>query len=355
MDLPQLNAPVGPETLGHCFACGENNPIGLKLKPRYDGEKVTAVFTPTVDHQGWFNITHGGILYTLLDEVTAYSVLCGGYSFGVTAKSSVRFKSPAATDVELLASAWVTKATSRLIETHGQLQNPDGTIVAEVESSFLLGQRCTKAFIWDMDGVIVDSGEPHFQSWHEAFAMRGVSYTREHFHDFFGTRDDLIIKRMLGDVSAEDIREIEDWKEARYRELVNGNVKVLPGVMPLLKVMKSRGFKVALGTSAPLENVHAVAADIGLDEYFDAVVHGREVGEGKPSPEIYLTAAERLGADPADCIVFEDSPHGVEAARKAGMKCVAITNSHPAEELSAATRVVDSLEEIDLIQLIRWV
>ena len=355
MELPQLNAPVGEATLGHCFGCGELNPIGLQLKPRYDGERVTATFTPTIDHEGWFKITHGGILYTLLDEITAYSVLCGGYSFGVTAKSSIRFRNPAPTGVKLLDSAWVVKATSRLIETKGMLEAPDGTVIAELESSFLLGQRCNKAFIWDMDGVIVDSGEPHFQSWQEAFARRGVSYTRELFHEFFGTRDDLIIKRMLGGVSAEDIRQIEDEKEARYRELVDGNVKILPGVMPLLKVMKSSGFKVALGTSAPLENVHAVAADIGLDEYFAAVVHGREVSEGKPSPEIYLTAAERLGVDPADCIVFEDSPHGVEAARQAGMKCVAVTNSHPAEQLATATRVVQSLEEIDLIQLIRFI
>jgi len=354
MNLPQLNAPVSEDTLGHCFACGEDNPIGLKLKPRYDGEKVTALFTPTTDHQGWFNITHGGILYTILDEVTAYSTLCAGFSFGVTAKSSVRFRNPASTGVEILASAWITKSTSRLVETRGMLTNPDGTVVAEVESSFIPGRRCSQAFIWDMDGVIIDSGEPHYQSWHEAFAMHGVSYTREHFHEFFGTRDDLIIKRMLVDVSAEEIREIEDWKEARYRELVNGNVKVLPGVMSLLKVMKSGGFKIGLGTSAPIENVHAVAADIGLDEYFSVVVHGREVSEGKPSPEIYLTAARRMGVDPADCIVFEDSPHGVEAAIQAGMKCVAVTNSHPAKELSRATRVVDSLEEMDLIQLIRW-
>jgi len=254
----------------------------------------------------------------------------------------------------MLASAWVTKATSRLVETSGALTYPDGTVLAEIESSFIPGRRCSQAFIWDMDGVIVDSGEPHYQSWHEAFARRGVSYTRELFREFFGTRDDLIIKKMLGDVSAEDIRQIEDEKEARYRELAAGNVKILPGVTPLLKVMKKGGFKVALGTSAPLENVNAIAADIGLNEYFDAVVHGREVKEGKPSPEIYETAARRLGVDPADCIVFEDSPHGVEAARQAGMKCVAVTNSHRAEELSAATRVVQSLEEMDLIQLIRW-
>ena len=74
MELPQLNAPVGEATLGHCFGCGELNPIGLQLKPRYDGERVTATFTPTIDHEGWFKITHGGILYTLLDEITAYSV-----------------------------------------------------------------------------------------------------------------------------------------------------------------------------------------------------------------------------------------------------------------------------------------
>ena len=355
MELPQLNVPAGQQSLGHCFGCGEDNPIGLHLRPRYDGEEVTATFTPGVDHQGWHSVTHGGIVYSILDEITAYTVLCAGYSFGVTAKSTIRFKRMSPTDARLTARARALKVTPRLIQTHGQLELDDGSVVAEVESLFIPGERFSRAFLWDMDGVIVDSAAPHYQSWREAFAARGADFTEEQFRFFFGTRDDYIIERILGVRPASEVQAITEEKERRYRDLIRGGVRVFPGVVPLLKAMKKSGFRIALGTSAPMENVEAVASQLHLHDYLDAVVCGADVRQSKPDPEIYLLAAARLGAAPADCIVFEDSPHGVEAARRGGMKCVAITNSHAPDALIAATRVVDSLEEIDLVQLIRWI
>src|SRR4030042_249329 len=108
MKIPKLDVEY---TAGLCFACGEKNPIGLKLKPVYDGEKVTAEFTGGEFHQGWNKIVHGGIVYTLLDEVTAYAILCYGIDFGVTAKSEIRFKELAPIGVPIQASAWVTKLT----------------------------------------------------------------------------------------------------------------------------------------------------------------------------------------------------------------------------------------------------
>jgi beta-phosphoglucomutase family hydrolase len=354
MELPHLDIPTEEQPLGHCFGCGELNPIGLHLKPVYDGEKLTASFTPGVNHQGWHNVTHGGILYSVLDEITAYAVLCSGFSFGVTARSAIRFRKTSATDAPLTATAWTTKVTSRLIDVHGQLTTAEGDVIAEVESSFIPGGRYQLAFLWDMDGVLVDSAAPHYESWREVFAARDVSYTETQFKAFFGTRDDYIIRRLMGPLPDSVVEEIADEKERRYRELIQGKVRVFPGVIPLLKVMKKGGFKIALGTSAPMENVEAVATQMGLHEYFDAVVSGEDVTEGKPSPEIYLSAAAKVGARPDRCVVFEDSPQGVESAKRAGMKCVAITNSHPAEALKAADRVVESLEQMDLIQLIRW-
>jgi len=354
MELPHLAIPTEEQPLGYCFGCGELNPIGLHLRPVYDGEKLTAYFTPGTNHQGWHNVTHGGIIYSVLDEVTAYVVLCSGFSFGVTARSAVRFRKSSATDVPLRATAWATKVTSRLIEVHGELSTLEGEAVAEVESSFIPGPRYEQAFLWDMDGVIIDSAAPHYESWREAFAARGSVYTEAQFRSFFGTRDDYIIRRVLGPLPARETEEIADDKERRYRELIRGKARVFPGVIPLLKAMKKGGFKIALGTSAPMKNVEAVADELGLHEYFDAIVSGQDVTEGKPSPEIYLAAATRLGAKPERCVVFEDSPHGVESAKRAGMKCVAVTNSHPAEALTAADRVVDSMEQMDLVQLIRW-
>ncbi len=355
MELPQITIPEEDQPLGHCFGCGELNPIGLRLRPSYDGEKVSATFVPERDHQGWHNVTHGGILYSILDEVTAYVVLCSGFGFGVTAKSSIRFRRPSNTGETLYATAWPTKVTSRLIEVSGRLCSADGNVIAEVESAFIPGLKFPRAFLWDMDGVITDSSEPHYQSWREAFAARGVNYTKEQFTSFFGMRDDLIIRRLLGPVPDDEVRAIEDQKEQRYRELVKGKARVFPGVVPLLTAMKKNNFKTALGTSAPMANVEAVIPELGLVRFFDAIVSGQDVSEGKPSPEIYLLAAERLGARPSQCVVFEDSPHGVEAAKRAGMKCVAVTSSHPSCEFTSADRVVSSLEELDLIQLIRWI
>lgn len=355
MELPHLDVPTEEQSLGHCFGCGEHNPIGLHLRPKYDGERVSATFTPEWNHQGWHNVTHGGILYSVLDETTAYVVLCCGFSFGVTARSAIRFRRPSTTHEPLVATAWPTKVTARLIEVSGRLSTGDGTVVAEVESAFIPAGRSPRAFLWDMDGVIIDSGEPHYQSWREAFSARGVEYTEQQFRSFFGTRDDLIIRQVLGPLSPDEVRSIEDEKERRYRDLVRGKARLFPGVLPLLRAMKQNGFRVALGTSAPMANVDAVAAELGLSQYFDTVVCGEDVSEGKPGPQIYLLAAERLGAKPSQCVVFEDSPHGVEAARRGGMKCVAITNSHPATSLNNADCVVSTLEEMDLVQLIRWI
>lgn len=355
MELPRLQIPEGEPSLGHCFGCGELNQIGLHLKPHFDGEIVSARFTPGLDHQGWHNVTHGGILYSILDEITAYTVLCSGYSFGVTARSAVRFRQVAPTDQPLLATAWATKVTPRLIEVHGVLEIDGGDVVTEVDSSFIPGNRCEKAFLWDMDGVIVDSATPHYQSWQEAFATRGARYSETQFRTHFGMRDDSIIEEVMGSLPPAEVEGIAEEKERRYRELVRGQVRVFPGVMPLLRAMKKGGFRIALGSSAPRENVDAIFSELGIGDLFHAIVCGTDVTESKPSPQIYLKAAERLGASPGDCVVFEDSPHGVEAARRGGMKCVAVSNSHPAEALHTATRVVTSLEEIDLVQLIRWI
>lgn len=353
MQLPEV--PMDEGSLNYCFGCGEDNTIGLKLRPVYDGEKVVATFTPNMMHQGWHNVMHGGIVYSILDEVTAYSTLCAGFYFGVTAKSSIRFRNVTPTNVPLRASAWPVKTTSRLVETHGVLETEDGTVLAEVDSTFMVGPRYRKAFIWDMDGVLVDSARAHYESWRDTFAARDIIYTEERFREYFGARNDYTIRHVMPRATDEDIAAIEEEKERRFREAARRGISTLPGALKLLRIMKDGHFRLALGTSAPMENYRAVAPALGLEEYFEVVVTGDDVTHGKPDPEIYLIAAERLGIEPALCTVFEDSPLGVESARRAGMKCVAITNTHPAESLRQADRVVSSLEEIDLIQLIRWI
>lgn len=355
MLVPRMDVPDNMD-FRLCFACGEDNPIGLRLKPAYDGQRVTAEFTPTEHHQGWLNITHGGILYTLLDEVTAYTILCHGIEFGVTAKSAVRFKHVAPVGQPLQVSAWATKVTRRLVETRGQICLKDGTLVAEGESLFYSWKYCSKAFLWDMDGVISDSGQFHFAAWQETFGKRGIEFNQEDFAGLFGSRNDFIIREVMGErLDEEEVTAMVQEKEACYREKARGHIRPLPGVIKLLEAIKKGNFRLALASSAPRENIELANAELKLDKYFDVIVSGTQVAESKPSPQIYLLAAEKLGAEPRHCLVIEDSPLGVKGAKAAGMKCLAVTNTHPEQVLRGADRVVDSLEEVDLITLIRWI
>ncbi len=354
MKIPKLDLEDFESSL--CFACGQDNPIGLKLNPTYDGEKVRAEFTPGEYHQGWRNVTHGGILYTLLDEITAYAILCHGIDFGVTAKSEVRFKQVAPINEPIQISAWVTNLTKRLVETKGVLALKDNTVIAEGSSLFYIWRQSKKTILWDMDGVIADSNSFHFAAWKETFAKREVEFTKEDFTKLFGARNDFIIRSVLGEeLCEEDIKIIAQEKESGFRTKAGGNIKPFPGAIKLLETIKKGNFKLALVSSAPKETVDFISDELDIGEHFDCIVCGNEAAESKPIPQTYLLAAQKLGAESKDCIVIEDSPLGIKAAKAVGMKCLAVTNTHPKEELNEADNVVDSLEGVDLITLIRRV
>jgi HAD superfamily hydrolase (TIGR01509 family) len=350
MEIPRLD--VG-NTARLCFACSQENPIGLKLKPVHDGEKVTAEFTPGKFHQGWNDVVHGGILYTLLDEVAAYAMLCRGVEFGVTAKSEIRFKQVAPLNEPIQASAWVTKLTKRLVEAKGVLTLKDNTVIVEGDFLFYVWKQSQKAILWDMDGVIIDSSAFHFAAWQETFAKRGRKFTKVNFIKLFGARNDFIIGDIMGqELPGGDVKIIVQEKEKSYRRKAAGSLKPFPGVVRLLNAVKKGNFKLGLVSSAPEENISLVVRELNLEGMFDCIVFGQEVAESKPSPQIYLLAARKLGVTPSDCLAIEDSPLGVKAAKTAGMKCLAITNTHVRQELEEADKIVDSLENMDLITLL---
>ncbi|MCD6600028.1 MAG: HAD-IA family hydrolase [Dehalococcoidia bacterium] len=352
--MPKLDFKLGDSNL--CFACGQDNPIGLKLKPVYDGKKVRAQFTPGEFHQGWENITHGGILYTLLDEVTAYAILCNGIDFGVTTRSQVSFRHVAPIGKPIQISAWVTKLTKRLVETSGVLTLEDSTTILEGNSIFYIWRWSKKAVIWDMNGVIADTNKFHIAAWQETFAKRKLKPAKEELTRLFGARNDIVARKFLGEgLSEEDIKAIGQEKEANFQEKIKGNIKTLPGVIELLDTLKKGKFKLALASSAPRKTIDLVNTELNTGQYFDYIISGQEAVKNKPAPQVYLLAAEKLGARPEDCIVIEDSPFGIEAAKAAGMRCLAITNSYPEESLRKADRVASSLEDIDLIALLQRV
>jgi beta-phosphoglucomutase family hydrolase len=350
MEIPKLDV---ESTARFCFACSQENPIGLKLKPVYDGEKVTAEFTAGKFHEGWGNVVHGGILYTLLDEVTAYAMLCHGIELGVTAKSEIRFKQVAPINEPIQASAWVTKLTKRLVETKGVLTLRDNTVIVDGNFLFYVWRRSKKTILWDMDGVISDSYSFHFAAWQETFAKRGIEFTKEDFTKLFGTRNDFIVRSIMGrEFPERDLKIMVQEKEETFRRKATGSLKPFHGAVRLLKALKEGNFRLGLVSSAPKENIDLVLSELNLAGIFDCIVFGQEVPESKPNPQIYLLAAKNLEVTPNDCMVIEDSPLGVKAAKTAGMKCLAITNTHPRQKLEEADRVVDSLENVDLITLL---
>ena len=350
VEIPKLDVDC---PTGLCFACGQDNPIGLKLKPVYDGEKVRAEFTPGELYQGWNDTVHGGIIYTLLDEITAYAILCCGVDFGVTAKSEVRFRHVAPINEPIQLSAWVTKFRKRLVEVEGVLTQKNNTVIAEGSFLFYVWRQSNKTILWDLDGVIVDSGSYHFSAWQETFAKRGVMFTQENFVKLFGARNDFIIHNILGDkVHEDDINTIAAQKESNFRNRIKGNIKLLPGVLKLLEIIKKGHFKMSLVSSAAKENIDLLFGELGLEDYFSCIISGRDVTDSKPSPQIFLLAAEKCETKPENCIVIEDSPLGVKAAKAAGMRCLAVSNAHSKRELAEADRIVNSLEEVDLIDLL---
>ena len=205
----------------------------------------------------------------------------------------------------------------------------------------------TKAVIWDMDGVIADTAPYHLKAWQQVFHKKGVSFTENDFRHNFGQRNDTITKNVLGkSVSPSEIDAIAGEKERNFRQSVRQHITPLPGAVELIKSLKKHGFSIALASSAPIENIRLILGGLDIYDCFQAIVSGREVKEGKPSPQGFLLAAKKLGVAPQNCIVVEDAVAGITAAKKAGMRCLAVTNTHPRTRLMEADLIVDTLEAV---------
>ncbi len=203
------------------------------------------------------------------------------------------------------------------------------------------------AAIWDMDGVLVDTGRAHYQSWVEALAKHSVPLSYEQFSATFGMNNTSILKLWLGTGTPQSvIDQVGDEKETIFRQLVAAEgLQPLAGVRSLLEGLQKAGFRQAVASSAPQANIDVLLDATRLRPFFDAVVSASRL-PGKPDPAVYLEAAARLRVAPAGCVVVEDAVAGVEGARRAGMRCIAVTNTNPAASLAAANLVVDSLEKV---------
>jgi beta-phosphoglucomutase len=193
-----------------------------------------------------------------------------------------------------------------------------------------------RGIVFDMDGVIIDSHPTHQRAWKEFLLSVNCQPTDEDL-DFIleGRKREEILRHFLGDLSPEKIKEYGKRKDEMLRRLGNGTHPVA-GVIDFLTSLRQAGMRAGLATSAGRGRTHGTLAELGLCSYFDAIVTGDEVANGKPDPLIYRLAAERLQEDPSNLVAIEDAVAGVKAARHAGFRCVGVAIGPRAKDLSAA-------------------
>ena len=200
-----------------------------------------------------------------------------------------------------------------------------------------------------MDGVLVDSYQTHLKSWGAAAKLHGLSMTDDQFAKTFGrTSRDIIEALWPGRFIDAAALEFDKEKEAAYRELLKAHFPEMDGAGDLIGALHAAGFALAIGSSGPAENVAVVKSSVPNGQFISATVNGLEVKRGKPEPEVFLTAAKKLGIEPKYCAVIEDAIVGVDAARRAGMTSIGLLGTAPREALAVhAHLVVASLRELN--------
>lgn len=208
------------------------------------------------------------------------------------------------------------------------------------------------AAIFDLDGTLIDSYDAHYEAWRSISATHGVAVTVDDYYSHFGRRNEDLLRECWlragkGELTHDQIAALDHEKEAAYRSIVAGRLPVMDGARELVASLRADGFRTAVGSSGPPANVALAIEGLALASAFDAVVTGRDVKRSKPDPECFLLAAERLAVPPSRCVVFEDAPAGIAAAKAAGMRCIAITSKgHTIERQCEADIVFPSVKTV---------
>lgn len=205
-----------------------------------------------------------------------------------------------------------------------------------------------RAAIFDLNGVVVNDIPFHKQAWFELCESHGVPLSEELFNVKINGRTNREIFEFLyhRPLTDDEVRRFSDEKEERYREIFGPHRKTLPGLREFLAELKENGIPTAVATSSPPVNVPFIMEHLNLYPSFDVVLDASDVARGKPDPEMYLTAASRLGIEPKDCIVFEDAFLGVKSALAAGMKVVGVSTTH--EELEGTAFMISDYTGLSL-------
>jgi beta-phosphoglucomutase family hydrolase len=222
---------------------------------------------------------------------------------------------------------------------------PSGNLVANFECGI------PEALIFDMDGTLVATTEADFWAWQKLFLDFKKNLSYEAYFPLLGKKSMDVVKEGLG-LHGEEAQLAMHKKMEYFEDIVREHgIATMPHAESFLKEVLAHKIPIALATSSRRMKMQLVMDESGLAKYFSVFVTGEEVLNGKPSPDIFLLAAERLKVNPHHCLVIEDAVSGVAAAKAAGMKCIAITSTHDDTDLVAADLVVDSFSELSMISV----
>jgi HAD superfamily hydrolase (TIGR01509 family) len=209
------------------------------------------------------------------------------------------------------------------------------------------------AILWDMDGVLADTGSLHYETWKLVLDAQGIPFDREIFSKTFGRNNASSLEMVLGHPPSAELLDLVDTvKEQTFRQLVPERVRLLPGVISWLEAFRQRNLPQVVASSAPQENIDLLVEVLGIRAYFTHLISGHDM-PGKPEPAVFLEAARRVGMPPEACLVIEDSPAGVQGALRAGMRCLGVATTHLAEQLLEASLVVAGLAGMDVAEMMR--
>lgn len=201
------------------------------------------------------------------------------------------------------------------------------------------------ALLWDMDGTIIDTSVSHFKTWRDTLQKHGYDLNRKIYDANFGRNTRTMLPLILGfEPDPELVDEIIWEKEVRFREVAPKEATLIPGVESWLDFAHRNKIPQAIASSGSMDNITTMLRSFDLLKYFDVLIAGADL-PAKPKPDVFLKAAQALGQAPQDCIVIEDSLAGLQAAKNAGMTCIAVTTSLSVSETSIADLVLDDFTE----------
>ena len=209
----------------------------------------------------------------------------------------------------------------------------------------------TRAFIFDMDGTLVDNMRFHGAAWQTMLMENGIETdAREFLVKTAGKTNREIIPNFFADATEERLLELGLRKEIIYRELFLPERRAIEGAIEFLETAKSLGVKMAVATAAPVANMEFVLDGLDLRRFFDQITTAADVSNGKPHPEVFLKSAEKLGVEPKNCLVFEDAINGFEAAHRAGMKSIGIATINSIEDILKLDSVVEAQKDFGALK-----